>query len=187
MILRNPQTGLCDEVPKAAAKLFRALALVAGLLSGCATLPVAGDADPRLVSALKEIPRDGVWERIQCWSGVRLLVSERVATAAISICAITVNPRILLWPHDDIRTVLAHELGHMFNNDFSTLRVGVPQIEKERQADAVAARLLSRISLGACIALPQLLEKLPADPSHPHPVLRGDETRSLCYELAKRS
>jgi hypothetical protein len=156
------------------------------LLSGCTTaLRVKGDADARLVRALQEIPRDGAWEKAQCWAGVSVYVTSTVPTLAIGLCSIYVNPSVLDWPHEVIRAGLAHELGHLFNNDTVAWRRSVPQVKKEQEADVVAARLLSRISPEACLALPQLLEKLQSDPNHPAPAERATETRALCSQLAK--
>jgi Zn-dependent peptidase ImmA (M78 family) len=118
-----------------------------------------------------------------------VIVSEATPTVGIRVCVIFVNPRVLSWPHETIRAALAHELGHMFNNDFSTGRLDVPQIENERQADAVAATLLSRINLEACLALPRLLETFGPGVRlhHPEPLARAQETRGLCHQLAARS
>lgn len=164
------------------------------LLTGCVTVPVSGPADERVVAALKEIPREGAWERTQCWTGLRVVVNaDRTPTMSIWVCILYVNPLVLDWPHDLIRAGIAHELGHIINNDFSMLRSHVPRIEKERQADATAVRLLSRINLDACLALPRLLGGLAgkqgssAHSRHQAPDERALETLTLCHQIASRS
>jgi hypothetical protein len=157
-------------------------------LTGCATLPVVGQVDSRVEQALKEIPRRGAWERSQCWSGMRVVMNSSIPTAAIGVCVIHLNPRVLSWPYDELRAALAHELGHMRNNDASVLRAGVPQLKKEQQADARAVVLLARISLEACLALPRLFERLErefgngASNTHPSYPDRNAATVHWCKE-----
>ena len=93
-----------------------------------------------------------------------------------------------------LAAVLAHDAAHVLHGD-STLernwgRRAVPPIERERQADAEAARILSRISPEACMALPRVLERLRATngdgygATHPSYPDRIEVTTRICEEQA---
>jgi hypothetical protein len=74
---------------------------------------------------------------------------------------IQVEPRALrhLSPAE-LAGSLAHELGHVMNGDWTPERAGVPQIERERQADAVAIRVLKRMGIAECLAQVQHFQKI---------------------------
>lgn len=73
-------------------------------------------------------------------------------------------------PHD-LRTdppaewagVLAHELSHVINEDWTDQRARTPQIQKEREADARSIRILKRISLQACLVMVEYYERILAE------------------------
>jgi len=67
---------------------------------------------------------------------------------------------LAVLPDDLLLAALSHEWGHIMHRDGAASpyspRRQVPQIQKEREADEEAARLLSRISPDACRALVRL-------------------------------
>ena len=66
---------------------------------------------------------------------------------------VQVEPRALrhLSP-TELAGALAHELGHVMNGDWSPARARVRQIDRERQADTVAIRILKRMGTAECLA-----------------------------------
>jgi hypothetical protein len=70
---------------------------------------------------------------------------------------------LAVLPDDQLLASLAHEWGHILHRDGATspysLRRAIPQIQKEREADEEAARLLSRISPETCRALVRLFSR----------------------------
>ena len=70
---------------------------------------------------------------------------------------------LAVLPDDLLLAALSHEWGHILHRDSAASpyspRRQVPQIQKEREADEEAARLLSRISPDACRALVRLFSR----------------------------
>ena len=58
---------------------------------------------------------------------------------------------------------LAHELGHVIDGDWTPGRARVVQIDRERQADAVAIRILKRIGMAECLAQVERFRKTRAE------------------------
>lgn len=58
---------------------------------------------------------------------------------------------------------LAHELGHVINGDWTPGRARVPQIDRERQADAVSIRILRRMGSTNCLAQVDQFQKIRAE------------------------
>ena len=88
-----------------------------------------------------------------------------IARPSADPCAfyVQINPKVLR--HDtpaELAGTFAHELGHVMNRDWTPQRAAVPQIERERQADAVAIRILNRVGSAECLAQVQLLRKIRA-------------------------
>jgi hypothetical protein len=88
-----------------------------------------------------------------------------IARPSRNPCAfyVQVNPRA--FQHDspmELAGTLAHELAHVINRDWTPERAAVPQIERERQADAVAIRILKRMGTAECLAQVQLFQKIRA-------------------------
>lgn len=77
------------------------------------------------------------------------------ARPSMNRCAffIRVNPRFLRSDAAvDLAGAFAHELGHVMNGDWTPGGAAVPQIERERQADAVSMRILKRMGSAECLA-----------------------------------
>lgn len=77
------------------------------------------------------------------------------ARPSLNRCAfyIRINPRFLRSDSPiDLAGGFAHELGHVMNGDWTPGRAAVPQIERERQADAMSIRILKRMGTAECLA-----------------------------------
>jgi Zn-dependent protease with chaperone function len=158
------------------------VALVTGSLIGCATMhpsvpAVVGRAPtpdeqrvieafaPRVIAAARH-------EGLTC-PDVRFVMKEMpnndlrvTATPSSNVCTffVQVNPRVLA--HDspaELGGTLAHELGHVVNRDWTPERASVPQIERERQADGVAIRILKRLGRPECAAHAEHFRQVRAD------------------------
>jgi len=57
----------------------------------------------------------------------------------------------------------AHELGHVMDGDWTPARSKVPQIERERQADALAIRILNHMDPAVCQAAIALTKRIRAE------------------------
>ncbi|MBI2205269.1 MAG: hypothetical protein HYU41_15585 [Candidatus Rokubacteria bacterium] len=58
---------------------------------------------------------------------------------------------------------LAHELGHVINADATPARARVPEIDREREADRVAIRILKRLGTAECLALAEHFRTIRAE------------------------
>ncbi len=77
------------------------------------------------------------------------------ARVSINHCAfyVRINPRFLRSDSPvDLAGGFTHELGHVMNGDWTPACAAVPQIERERQADAVSIRILKRLGTTECLA-----------------------------------
>lgn len=163
---------------------FREMATLAAVvwLAGCATLtylppelgrpPTAGERRiiegfaPRVIAAARH-------EGFAC-PEVVFIVSERMPNDAIRLvrrpspdpCAFYIQMNARLTRIDSpgaLAGSLAHELGHVINADATPARAGVRQIERERQADRVAIRILKRLGTAECLVLAEHFRKIRAE------------------------
>ncbi|HUM16159.1 MAG TPA: hypothetical protein VL086_10765 [Candidatus Nitrosotalea sp.] len=64
---------------------------------------------------------------------------------------------------EELAGVLAHELSHVIDKDWTDQRARVPQIQKEREADARSIRILKRISPEACLVMVEYYQRILAE------------------------
>ncbi len=77
---------------------------------------------------------------------------------------IQVNPKILRRDSPaELSGTFAHELAHVINRDWTPARAETRQIDQERQADAVAMRILKRLGAAACLAQVEYFRKIRAE------------------------
>ena len=77
---------------------------------------------------------------------------------------VRVSPRFLR--HDisaELARDFAHELGHVINRDWTPEHAPVSQIDRERQADAQAIKILNRLGAADCRAQIQHFQKIRAE------------------------
>lgn len=89
-----------------------------------------------------------------------------IARPSRNSCAfyVQIDPRFLRRDSPaDLAGNFAHELGHVMNRDWTPDRAAVPQIERERQADAVSIRILKRMGTAECLAQVEHFGKIRAE------------------------
>ena len=77
---------------------------------------------------------------------------------------VQVSPRDLQTdPPEEWAGVLAHELSHVIDEDWTAQRARTPQIQKEREADARSIRILKHISPQACFVMVEYYRRILAE------------------------
>lgn len=77
---------------------------------------------------------------------------------------VQINPKVFRYDSpSELAGTLAHELGHVIDRDWTPERAAVRQIDRQRQADVVAIRILKRRGTAECLAQIQHFQKIRAD------------------------
>ena len=190
-----------------------ALAVVGVLLGGCAAMTNPGTRPTTNVEEARLNPLSAPLLQVARQSGMTCKLEWRVvrdgqeASSGVHLVAMRGSPGVLaclspVWvlvtpqvldtfTDADLQAALAHELAHAIHRD--RFRENVSQLQKEREADALGAQLLARVSPEACWGMPRLMEKLSViygpDPDRDHPPLpeRAATTAALCAASALQS
>jgi len=157
------------------------LALLGIVLAGCATGRVPpselGRAPTRAERALLErfappviaaARHEGFPCRRVSWAmndeqDADLRTAGRVNGAPCDFFVLVSARDLRMDPPAQLAGVLAHELSHVIDGDWSEQRARVPQIEKEREADARSIRILRRIGPEACLAMVEYYQRTLAE------------------------
>jgi len=156
---------------------FGTLALLGGMFVGCATVRIPPAELGRVptrdeLTLLKRFAPPVITaarkEGFSCpqvsWAMIDM--NDDIRTAG-RVNGWTCDFFVQVSPHD-LRTdppeewagVLAHELSHVIDEDWTDQRARTPQIQKEREADARSIRILKRISPQACLVMVEYYKRI---------------------------